>query len=104
MKRRIAEAYITACGHITGFNSKAIRSLKVYLVSGLQFRAHKNLTLEKERRARDRVRRLTAMRELTPELVRQIQVAAVKAVILYETKIWWNGQKGWCEEYQKPIN
>lgn len=24
--------------------------------------------------------------------------------MLYGTEIWWNKQKGWCENYQKLIN
>lgn len=35
----------------------------------LQFKAHKNLTLEKARKAEDRVRHLTATKGLVPGLV-----------------------------------
>lgn len=44
------------------------------------------------------------MRKLALGMVRQIQVAAVKIVALYMAEIWWNGQKGWWEEYQRLIN
>lgn len=100
----IAEARITVCGHVMRFNTEATRWLRVYFDIGLQFRAYKNLTLEKARRAEDRVRRLATMKGMTPELVRRIQVTTLQAVAQYGAEIWWNDQKDCCEEYQKLIN
>lgn len=50
---------------------------EVYSYTRLQYRAHKNLTLEKPRRVEHRVRGLALTRGLAPELVRKIQIAAV---------------------------
>lgn len=33
-----------------------------------------------------------------------MQAAAVSALTLYREEIWWNGQKGWYNEYQKLVN
>lgn len=104
LKRKIEETMIIVCGHTIVFNMKATRWLVVHLYSRLQYKAHKNLTLEKARRTEDRVRRLATARGLMQRLVRKIQVVAVQAITLYSADVWWNGQKGWCEEYQRHIN
>lgn len=104
LKRRIVQARFTVCGYTVTINTEATRQLRVYLNLVSQFRAHKNRTLEKLRRAENKVRRLPAMRGLALELLKQIQVAAVRAVVSYGAEICWNGQKGWCEEYQRFIN
>lgn len=31
-------------------------------------------------------------------------MAAVQAVARYGANIWWQGQRGWCEEYQRLVN
>lgn len=48
LRQRLAEARMTVRGHIFGFNGVATQWLRVYLDTELQFRAHKNLSLEKE--------------------------------------------------------
>lgn len=50
LKMRIAETRFTVHRHTMSFNTEDTRWLRVYLNSGLQFRVHKNLTLEKARR------------------------------------------------------
>lgn len=47
LKRRLAKDRITVRGYMLGFNTKMTHWLRVYLDTGLQFRAHKNLSLEK---------------------------------------------------------
>lgn len=76
----------------------------MYLDTGLQFRAHKNLSLEKARKAESRLRRLGSTNELAPGLIRRIQVTAVQVMALYGAELWWCRQKRWCENYQKLIN
>lgn len=46
---------ITVLGHTISFNIEAARLLGVYLDTGLQFRAYKNITLKIAKRAEDRV-------------------------------------------------
>lgn len=60
----------------------------------MQFRAHKNLSLEMVRRVGDRVKRFTLIRGLALGLVRMIQVLAVQAMKLYWAELLWNGKKG----------
>lgn len=64
LKRKIADARFIVRGHTMRFNMEATRCLRFYIDTGLQFRASKNLTLEKARRAEDKVRRLVATRGL----------------------------------------
>lgn len=70
------------------FNTEATSWLGVYLDTGLQFRAHKNLRLEKARRAGYRVRGLAAIRSLAPGFIRRIKVTIKQAVTLYRAEIW----------------
>lgn len=56
--------------------------LRVFLGIGLQFRVHKNLTIENVRKDKNRVRKLASTRALTPGLVRNIEVAAVQTLAL----------------------
>lgn len=70
LKSKIVEAKITVRRHMMTSNSEDTRWLRANLDSGLQFRAHKNLTLRKARRAEDRWRHLTTMRGLVSGLVR----------------------------------
>lgn len=87
LKSRIAETRFTVRVHTMRFNTEATRSLGVYLYSGLQFTTHKNLMLEKAKKAEDRVKRLAAPRRLASGLVRQIPVAAMQAVAIYGAEI-----------------
>lgn len=87
LKWRILEARATGRGHTISLNIQATRWLEVYRNPGLQYKTHKNLTLEKARRAGNRVQCVTAARGLSLKLVQRIQVAAVQAVTLYCAEI-----------------
>lgn len=76
----IKEARITVRRRTMSLNNEATSWLVTYLNSVLQLRAHKNLTLEKAKRAEDRVRCLAPPRRLALGVVRRIQVAAVQTV------------------------
>lgn len=70
IKRRIVEVKITVRTNTMSFNNEVTKWLGVYLDSGLQFRAHKSLTLKKATYAEDKVGHLAAMRSLARGLVR----------------------------------
>lgn len=76
----------------------------MYLDTGIQFWPHKNIFLEKDMHAEDRVRRQCSTYSLKPGLIRQVQVATVQAVALYTVEILWYSQKGLYEEYEKLVN
>lgn len=76
----------------------------MYLDTGLKFQVYNNISLEKSKRVEDRVRRLGSAYGLEPGLIRPVQVAAVLAIALYVADIWWQGQSGMYEDYQKLIN
>lgn len=65
----------------------------MYLEMSLQFQANKNISLEKARHAEDGALRPGPTCGLDPELIQRVQVAAVQAVTLYQSEIWWHGQK-----------
>lgn len=88
LKRTLEKSRITVRGHTIGFNFETTRWLKMYLDTGLHFQAHKNISLEKARSAEDRVRKLGSTCGLEPRLLQRVEVAAVQAVTLYETRIW----------------
>lgn len=87
LKRRLAGARITVKGYTLCFNTEVTRCLGVYLDTGFKVRARKILSLEKARRAKNRVCRLGSANGLAPGLIRKIQVAAVQAVTLYEAEL-----------------
>lgn len=58
LRKRLDETRITVRGHIMRFNIETTRWLGMYLDTGLQLRAHKNVSLERSRRAGGRVWRL----------------------------------------------
>lgn len=62
LKTGIAVARIIMRGHIRVFLIQTTRWGGVYFDTGLQFKGHKNLSLKKAMRAKDRVRCLTVMR------------------------------------------
>lgn len=104
LKRTLAEARITVGGHIIRFNTEATRWLGVYLDRGLQILTHKNPSLEKARKADDKVRRLESTNRLVSSLKGKIQIAALQAMTLYGEMMWWCEQKGWCEDFQTLVN
>lgn len=71
LMRRIAEARISVHRHTMRFNGEAHRWLEVYVDTGLQSRAQRNLTLENPRKAENRVSQPITTRGLVLELVRQ---------------------------------
>lgn len=73
--------------HTLGFNIEETRWLGVYLDTGLQFQAHKRLSLEKERKAEDRVCRLGITNGLKPGLIRRNQEAAVQVIARKEEMV-----------------
>lgn len=54
----------------------------------LWFKSHKNLTLEKARRTKERLSRPASTRDLLHELVIKIQVVALQVVALYGAESW----------------
>lgn len=72
LRKQLAEARIAVREHTTGFNVEARRLLGVYLDTGLQFLANKNVSLEKVKRVKERVWRLGSTHSLEPELIRQV--------------------------------
>lgn len=73
--------------HTLGFNKEAIKWLGVYFNTDVQFRAHKNMSFEKARKVVDRFCWLRSTNGLEPDLIRNIQVAAVQAVTLYGAEL-----------------
>ncbi len=51
-----------------------------------------------------RIKELSKVYGLFPALLRQIQVAAVQSVALYDAEIWWKNKKNHQNEIQKLIN
>lgn len=69
---RIAKVRITLLRHTKEFYMEVTRLLGVYLNTKPQFEAHKNLTVKKAKKARDRVQYLGATRVLALELVQKL--------------------------------
>lgn len=99
LRTKLTDARIIVKGHTLVFNTEVTRWLAVYLDTGLQFWAQKNRSLEKAKKAEDRVCRLKSTNGLEPDLVQRIQVTAVQAVALYDARLWWQGQKRWCNDF-----
>lgn len=49
LRRQLAEFLITVRGHTMGFNIEGTIWLSMYLNIGLQFQAHSNISLEKQK-------------------------------------------------------
>lgn len=77
LQKRLAEAQITVSRHTKGFNVEATIWLRMYLDTGLKFRTHKNMSLEKVNISVYRVRRLKSTSALEPGLIRPVQMAPV---------------------------
>lgn len=69
--------------HNMRFYVKATRWLRMFLNTGIQFRVHKNISLEWAKRREDRVSRLGSTFGLEPELTKRVQMVAVQAVTQY---------------------
>lgn len=83
LKSKLANTRIIVRGHTLAFNTEAIKWLKVYLDTGLQFHAHRNLMFEKAQKAEDKVCQLESTSRHEPGLIRKIQLVAVQVVTLY---------------------
>jgi hypothetical protein len=70
----------------------------------LTLKDHTKKTLAKARRAQNRVRSLMNNKRLSPESCQRFQVAAVQAVALYGSELWWRGQKDGAQKVQKVWN
>lgn len=71
-RKHLAEVQITVRGNTMKFNVEATRYQGMYLDTGLQFWAHKNISLEKAKQVEDRVRRLGSTYGLDPVLIRRV--------------------------------
>jgi ribonuclease HI len=100
------ETIKVAPGIEKNFNHEATRWLGVWLDSHLTLQEHHNKMMNKARRAEARVRSLGGKFGLTPENVRKIQIAAVQAVALYGSELWWgeSGMTRRMDDLQKLVN
>ena len=76
----------------------------MWLDSGLSFKAHYKIRLQKAKAAEYRLKSISNTYGLSPGLVRRVQLAAVQSVALYGAELWWRGQKTWANDLQKLIN
>lgn len=97
-------AVIKLRNHEIRFNKDATRWLGIWLDSALSFREHKNVYLQKAKRAEARLRSLVGKQGLAPGLVRKVQIAVVQAVAIYGAELWWKDQKSWSSDIQLLIN
>jgi len=97
-------ARIRVGNHKVSYNKEATRWLGVWLDDMLTLNDHTKKTLAKARRAQNRVRSLMTKKGLNSEGCKRIQVAAVQAVALYGSELWWHGQENRAQEVQKLLN
>jgi len=90
--------------HEVLYNKEATRWLGVWLDDMLTLNDHTKKTLAKARTAQNRVRSLMTKKGLCSEGCKRIQVAAVQAVALYGSELWWHGQKNRAQEVQRLLN
>jgi len=90
--------------HEVSYNKEATRWLGVWLDDVLTLNDHTKKTLAKARRAQNRVRSLMMKKGLNLEGCKRNQVAAVQAVALYGSELWWHGQKNRAQEVQRLLN
>ena len=100
---QISQMEMVIKSHTIKFNKEATRWLGIWLDSALKFRAHKDVYLQKARKAEARLRGIVSKKGLASGLVRKIQIAAVQSVSLYGAELWWRDQKTWAQEYQNLI-
>ena len=92
--------FSTLCRAVT----EATRWLGIWLDTGLNFKAHYKLRLQKAKAAESRIKSLSSTQGLAPGLMRRIQIAAIQSVALYGAELWWKGQKTWAQDIQKLVN
>jgi len=97
-------AQIRVGDHEVSYNKEATRWLGVWLDDMLTLNDHTKKTLAKARKAQNRVRSLMMKKGLSSEGCKRIQVAAVQAVALYGSELWWHGQKNRAQEIQVLLN
>jgi len=90
--------------HEVPYNKEATRWLGGWLDDMLTLNDHTRKTLAKARKAQNRVRSLMVKKGLSSEGCKRIPVAAVQAVALYGSELWWHGQENRVQEVQKLLN
>jgi len=65
---------------------------------------HTKKTLANARKTQNRVRSLMMKKGLSSEGCKRIRVAAVQAVVLYGSELWWHGQQNRAYEVQVLLN
>jgi len=97
-------ARVRVGNHEVSYNEEATRWLGVWLDDMLTLNDHTKKTLAKARRAQNRVRSLMVKKGLSSEGCKRIQVAAVQAVALYRSELWWHGERNRAQEVQTLLN
>jgi len=97
-------ARVRVGGHEVPYNKEATRWLGVWLDDMLTLNDHTKKTLAKARKVQSRVRSLMVKKGLNSEGCKRIQVAAVQAVALYGSELWWHGQENRAPEVQRLLN
>jgi hypothetical protein len=97
-------AKISVGSHEVRYNKEVTRWLGVSLDDMLTLKDHTKRMLAKSRKAQNSVRSLMVKKGLSPGACQRIQVAAVQAVALYGSELWWHGQEDRAQEVQKLIN
>jgi len=97
-------ARIRVRDHELQYNKEATRWLGVWLDDMLTLNDHTKKTLAKVRKVQNRVKSLMTKKGLSSEGCQKIQVAAVQAVALYGSELWWRGQENRAQEVQKLLN
>jgi len=90
--------------HEVSYNKEATRWLGVWLDDMLTLNDHMKKTLAKARRAQNKVKSLMTKKGSNSEGCKRIQVAAVQAVALYGSELWWHGHENRAQEVQKLLN
>jgi len=98
------KARVKVGNHEVPSNTEATRWLGVWLDNMLTLNDHTKKTLAKARKAQNRVRSLMTKKGISSEGCKRIQVAAVQAVALYGSELWWHGQENRAQEVQKLLN
>ena len=91
LNQQLQETTMLIGGERIKFNKEATHWLGIWLDSQLKFTTHINKRLTKAKTAEIKVKRLSGSDRLASELVRQIQIAAVQSIALYEVELWWRG-------------
>jgi len=86
-------ARIRVGDHEVPYNTEPTTWLGVWLDDMLTLNDHKKKTFTKGWRGQNRVRSLMMKKGLCLEGCKTIQVAAVQAVVLYGSELWWHGQE-----------